>query len=210
MISSPLSLGSSTPLPFSMMNETNPAAEPLIYQCKVSLKGLIPPIWRKFQVSGAVTLYRLHLILQIVMGWSNQHLYQFIIEGVDYSEPPPETAWPPVQDPHRVTLNQVSHQPGHKFIYVYDFGADWQHVIKVDKILPPQPNIDYPLCLSGQRACPPENAGGIFHYTELLEILQDPTHEDYAGVIARLGEDFNPDAFDVNRVNQALREADNL
>lgn len=189
-----------------MTNKAELVVEPLIYQCKVSLKGLIPPIWRKFQVSGEVTLYHLHLILQIVMGWKNQHLYQFIIDGVDYSEPPPDTAWPPVQDPHRVTLNQVIHQPGSKFIYVYDFGADWQHVIKVDSILPPQPDTGYPLCLSGQRACPPENSGGIFHYTELLEIRQDPTHEDYAEVTAGLGEGFDPDAFEVNSVNQALRE----
>lgn len=188
------------------MSDSSQTTGAHVYQGKVSLKGIIPPIWRKFQVAGDTTLYRLHLILQTVMGWHNQHLYRFIIDGIEYMEPPPETAWPPVQDPHRVTLSNVVHEEDSKFIYVYDFGADWQHIISIDRILPAQPEVDHPICLAGQRACPPEECGGIFNYGNLLEIIQDPNHEDYAEARDLLAESFDPEAFEVEQVNRALQK----
>jgi hypothetical protein len=186
--------------------EKDEARPESIFQCRVSLKGMIPPIRRKFQVVGDTTLYRLHLTLQTVMGWQNKHLYRFIIDGVDYSEPPPDIAWPPVQDPHRVTLDQVVPEEDSRFIYIYDYKADWQHVIKVDRRLAPKPDMHYPVCLSGQRACPPEDTNGIFEYMQLLDIFQDPDHDEHTTLINLWGTDFDPDTFDLEQVNQALRQ----
>jgi hypothetical protein len=140
------------------------------------------------------------------MGWQNKHLYRFIINSVEYSEPPPDTAWPPVQDPHRVTLDQVVYEEGSRFIYIYDYKADWQHVIKVDRKLAPKPDMQYPVCLSGRRACPPEDTNGIFEYMQLLDIFGDPDHDDHTAVLKVWGPDFDPDAFDLEKINQALHQ----
>jgi hypothetical protein len=48
-----------------------------MYQLKITLNGINPPIWRRLLVSENITLYKLHHIIQITMGWSNAHLYWF-------------------------------------------------------------------------------------------------------------------------------------
>jgi SAM-dependent methyltransferase len=176
-----------------------------IYQCKVSLKGLIPPIWRKIQVSGDIRLDELHRVLQIVMGWGNYHSYRFIIDGITYGPLDDVFADATVRAAHVVRLSQVAGMEVSRFIYLYDLADDWQHVVKVEKILAPKPGVQYPICLTGQRACPPEECGGIWEYTNLLEILQDPRHPEHREILEPYGGDFDPEAFDLARVNRALQ-----
>ncbi len=174
-----------------------------IYQLKVSLKGFTPSIWRKLQVAGNITLSELHRTLQIVMGWGNYHHYQFIIDGVIYSQP--DSANSTIKAAAETILSQLVHNEGDRFIYLYDLADDWQHVVEVEKILPLKPEVDYPLCLAGQRACPPEECGGILEYSNLLEILQNPEYPDYPEIMEHFGGHFDPEAFDLARVNRALR-----
>jgi tRNA (cmo5U34)-methyltransferase len=174
-----------------------------VYQCKVSLKGLIPAIWRRIQVAGDTRLDEFHRILQTVMGWGNYHLYQFIIDGIVYGEP--AGLGPAVTPASEIKLNQVVQAKGQKFIYIYDLADDWQHVIKIEKILPPEPDVYYPVCLAGQRACPPEECGGIFEYGNLLEILQNPRHPEHREMMEPFGGEFDPEAFDLVPINRALR-----
>jgi tRNA (cmo5U34)-methyltransferase len=173
--------------------------EVLIYQLKISLKGLIPPIWRKIQLQSDVTLPELHRILQIVMGWGNYHPYRFIIDRQTYGEEPN------LKLARETRLSEVVTAAGSKFIYLYDPADDWQHVVKLEKIVSPQAGTSYPLCLAGQRACPPEECGGIWEYTNLLEILKNPEHPEYREMLEQYGGDFDPEAFNVDRVNKALR-----
>ncbi|MFQ5875921.1 MAG: plasmid pRiA4b ORF-3 family protein, partial [Dehalococcoidia bacterium] len=175
-----------------------------IYQLKVTLKGAHPPIWRRIQVPGHFTLDKLHLVLQTAMGWENYHLYQFTVSGVYYSEPSPDD-WREVKDVRRVTLSQVIPGAGSKFIYEYDFGDSWEHGLKVEKILPPESGVRYPVCTAGKRACPPEDCGGIWTYADLLEIIQDPKHEEHEELIEWVGDEFDPDAFDLEGINRELR-----
>ena len=63
-----------------------------IYQLKITLREIRPPIWRRIQVPGVITLHELHLIIQEVMSWWNYHLHQFIIDGVYYTEPDPDAS----------------------------------------------------------------------------------------------------------------------
>ncbi|MBE7552001.1 MAG: methyltransferase [Anaerolineales bacterium] len=176
-----------------------------IYQCKVSLKGLIPPIWRKIQVSGDIRLDEFHRVLQIVMGWGNYHSYRFIIDGAMYGPLGDVFADATVRSAHEVRLSQVAGTEGSRFIYLYDLADDWQHVVKVEKILAPKPGVQYPICRAGQRACPPEECGGIWEYTNLLEILQDPRHPEHREIVEPYGGDFDPEVFDLVRVNRALQ-----
>lgn len=99
-----------------------------IYQLKVTLKHSKPPIWRRLLVPSDITLARLHKIIQVAMGWWDYHLHQFIIGGEYYGVPSSEYGdWLEMRDERRFRLNQIS--PGGKFVYEYDFGDSWEHVI---------------------------------------------------------------------------------
>jgi hypothetical protein len=177
-----------------------PPAEP-IYQLKISLKGLLPPIWRRIQVSSNLHLASLHQVFQIAMGWGQYQPYYFIIHGIRYGQPVLDG----VKNAQQTRLAEVVETEGYKFIYLYDPADDWQHVVKVEKIIPPEPGIYYPRCLAGSRACPPEECGGIWEYTHLLEIIQNPTHTEYHEMMEHFGGHFDPEDFDPERVNRALR-----
>jgi len=185
-------------------------ANETVYQLKVTLKESKPPIWRQFHVSGNVTLHRLHLILQDVMGWTNSHLYRFDIGGVQYSIPDPvEDAFNELHlvDSRRTKLSKVAPREKARFAYEYDFGDSWEHEILVEKILPPEPSAQHPVCLAGERACPPEDCGGIWGYDEVLEVIRDPLHEEYDRMMEWLGGSFDPEEFDIDRVNRWLRRS---
>jgi hypothetical protein len=51
----------------------------------VTLDGIRPSIWRRIQVRRDITLFKLYKILQVVMGWQDYHLHQFVINGECYS-----------------------------------------------------------------------------------------------------------------------------
>lgn len=179
------------------------AAVSQVHQLKITLKGIRPPIWRRIQVPSTTTLAQLHLLLQGVMGWSNYHLHEFIIDGEHYGEASPDD-YEPTQPEARVVLGKMFPEAGWKFRYWYDFGDDWTHDILVEKILPADPAQIYPQCLTGKRACPPEDCGGPYGYQELLEILKDPSDPEHQERLEWLGGDFDPEAFDLDEVNRFL------
>ena len=74
----------------------------------------------------------------------------------------------------------------------------------MEKIISPTPKVHYPRCLEGERACPPEDCGGILGYKDLLEILKNPEDPEYETTLEWLG-DFDPNAFDIEAVNHELR-----
>ncbi len=174
-----------------------------VYQMKVWLTDIKPLIWRRFLVTGDQILYRLHLILQTVMGWEDYHLYEFIIDETEYGEPDEEYQ-PDIEYARKTTLNQVLHSQGQRFRYTYDYGDNWEHEIELEKISEPKPIAFYPVCLDGERACPPEDVGGVSGYEDLLGIIQDPEHEEYDDMVSWI-EDLNQEAFDVRSVNKELR-----
>ena len=69
--------------------------------------------------------------------------------------------------------DQVIKQEKSKFSYTYDFGDSWEHSILVEKILPKEPKVSYPLCIKAKRACPPEDCGGAWGYMEFLSAMQE-------------------------------------
>ncbi len=174
-----------------------------IYQIHVSVMGIEPPIWRRIQVPGDITLEELHDVLQVVMSWWDYHLHQFIIEGTYYGVPHPDYM-AEMRDEAEARLNEVADE-GSQFTYEYDFGDSWQHLLKVEKVLEPEPGRRYPVCIDGQRAAPPEDVGGIWGYEQYVEVMVDPDHPDYEEHLEWRGE-FDPEAFDLEEVNAALRE----
>jgi hypothetical protein len=107
-------------------------------------------------------------------------------------------------DERQVRLHQVLGRVGAKAIYIYDFGDGWEHGMVLEKRLPVDPSLAYPACTGGQRACPPEDCGGIPGFYELLEAIQDPKHERHEELLDWVGEEYDPEAFSMEAVNRAL------
>lgn len=174
------------------------------YQFRVDLAETDPPIWRQFVVPWGITLHRLHLILQQVMGWTNSHLYSFRIGSEEYGEPDPDNEVN-FRNSKRTKLEQLNIAKGRAFLYEYDFGDTWIHRLVVEDIFEPDSVHRYPVCLAGERACPPEDCGGPFGYARLLGIISNPEHEEYQDMVDWLGGQFFPSRFSLKKVNQHLK-----
>jgi len=175
-----------------------------IYQIKVTLRGSKPPIWRRIQVRSDITLAKLQRILEVVMGWEDYHLHQFTVGRTYYGVPHPDYGLE-MRDEKRVKLSQIVRGEGFRFGYEYDFGDSWEHILLVEKVLPPEPDQYYPVCVKGRLACPPEDVGGIWGYYSFLEAIQDPKHPDHGDYLEWIGGEFHPEAFDLEAINKGLR-----
>ncbi len=175
-----------------------------IYQLKITLQNTKPPIWRRLQVRASMTLPLLHDTIQVAMGWTDSHLHQFIIGGVEYGLPDPELG-DDMRSEQRVKLDRVVTTEKDRFVYEYDFGDSWTHIILLEKILPVEPDVHYPRCLAGKRACPPEDVGGVWGYAEFLEAIRSSDHPEHEDMLEWCGGAFDPEAFSLDEINQALR-----
>jgi hypothetical protein len=184
------------------------AVHPRVYQLKISLMETDPPIWRRLRVPGSTTLSRLDRIIQTAMGWTNSHLHTFTVGGVLYSDPDPE--WEiEVKDERRARLGQIATEEGEAFVYEYDLGDSWRHQVLVEEVQIGSDVAEGPVCLAGERACPPEDCGGVQGYYETLECLRNPRHPEYEDtktwIESMAGGPFDPDTFDIEAVNAVLK-----
>lgn len=160
-----------------------PASERL-YQFKMTLKDIKPPIWRRIQVKDC-SLDKLHEHIQTCMGWTNSHLHQFTINGVIHGDPQLlcegwQDETPPVNS-LRIRISKIVPEDGKPFgsEYEYDFGDCWEHEVLFEGCLQAEKGCRYPICVEGERACPPEDVGGVGGYQEYLETLSDPDHDEW-------------------------------
>jgi len=180
------------------------------YQLKIELEGVSPPIWRRVLVPGNISLGRLHAVIQLVMGWDNDHLHQFIIDKQAYSDPDFELneagGAPRVLNEIKTLLKEIAPRAGKVLVYEYDFGDSWTHRIKVEKILNQGPITGSAVqCIDGARACPPEDCGGVWGYEDLLQALKDPKHAGHESTLEWLGEEFDPEGFELEKINTFLK-----
>ncbi len=172
-----------------------------IWQLRIVLREIDPPVWRRVLVRSTTTLAELHAILQDVMGWQNYHLWEFIIGSNHYEAPDPDATG---RDATKVKIKDLNLEIGDTFEYVYDPGDDWEHDIVVEDRLAAEPDQAYPACTGGARACPPEDAGGPHRYAEILEIMQNPEHPEFRETADWLADSFHPEAFDLRTTNRIL------
>jgi hypothetical protein len=176
-----------------------------IYQFKVVLIGISPPIWRRLQVADC-TLAQFHRVLQVVMGWENYHLYMFRIGGRKYGPPDPDGLHDlDMVDAKRKRISASKLRVGKTFTYVYDFGDDWQHKVLLEAIVMPGVDATYPRCLAGERRCPPEDVGGFVGYAHYLEAIFDPNHAAHAENMMWRGP-FDAEEFSLEKINQNLAQ----
>lgn len=179
-----------------------------LFELKVTLKGVRPPIWRRLVVPLTTRLDDLHFVLQRVMGWYDGHLHQFMgSDGTRYGRYDEE--WdtdPDVRDEQQYRLADLVCDKGDRFIYEYDFGDGWEHLVQLVKIVPPTEAVSHPLCLKGRRRCPPEDCGGPWGYMNLLSVLDDPKHPEHEELLEWAGGKIDPDEFDLDLINELLSQ----
>lgn len=179
-----------------------------IYQLRISIVDISPEIWRRIQVREC-TLERLHEHIQLAYGWWNYHLHQFMVGDRRYGDP-----WLlddgfgdfEIEDSTQTKLRDIVPEDGRRFRfnYQYDFGDGWVFEILFEGCLEAKKGERYPICLEGERACPPEDVGGVGGYFEYCEAMADPTHEDHQDLMAWRGP-YDPEAFDPVKTTKKMR-----
>lgn len=155
-------------------------------------------------ISGKKTFEELHEAIQIMGNWGNYHLYRFDCGNGLAIERPNEDFPSVAADPRKTRLSQVFGHGTKNIHYNYDFGDDWELLIKLETISSEGPSI--PVCLAGKRSFPPEDCGGYPGYVRLLDILCDKKNPEYERKIEWLGGSFNPEECDLNAINQELKK----
>jgi hypothetical protein len=185
---------------------------PTVHQLKITLQGAKPPLWRRILVPSDATLEFVHGIIQAAFGWEGFHLHRFedsrgqqwgdLSRGGGYFG----GGYSGEED---AVLGKVARAEGTALTYVYDFGDDWHHRIEVEKILPADPAVSYPICTGGRRAAPPaEDIGGAWGLNEIVSLVAHPEEEvpehweDLVGHLRESG--WDPAAFDQGELNEAL------
>lgn len=175
-----------------------------VYQFKITLDGVEPAIWRRIQVPSLYSFWDLHVAIQDAMGWQDCHLHQFSVPDASTGElltigipgmelfeddEPTPAGWD-------FRISESFSASNATALYEYDFGDGWQHAVVLEDILTCDEGVDYPCCVAGERACPPEDVGGVFGYEDFLKAIADPDHEQHVEVLEWAGGAFDPEAFD--------------
>lgn len=181
------------------MNGEEIMREERFYQLKIRLLGIEPEIWRRFSVPASISLDRLHDVIQIVMGWNDSHLYEFTIGKKRYTEFPESRLDGLVCGRYR--LGDLIKKEGRTFLYRYDFGDGWEHELTLEDSHFVEPVM---LCFEGERACPPEDVGGVPGYYEFCRAVKDPAHEDHEELLEWVGGEYDGEYFDRTGINWML------
>ena len=171
-----------------------------IYVLKVELKCVHPSIWRRIQLPGFFTLSNLHEVLQVAMGWADSHQHSFTIGRIEYRKPESDVDGElGFRDETTSSLDELHLEPKHTFSYLYDFDDSWEHIVTVEQILDGAEvaarHRRTAQCLEGNRACPPEDCGGVSGYERLLKALNDPKNPKH---------DICPESFDIESINRNM------
>ena len=176
-----------------------------IHELEISLCEIEPRVWRRFAVRSNITLAKLHDIVQVVMGWMDSHLHQFVTnDDTHYAPLSPygDPDWDErVSNSGKVRVHDVLPTKGAQLLYQYDFGDGWEHDVILEALLPPGNDGRYPIVEAGRRACPPEDVGGIHGYAHFLEVLANPKHPEHQDMLEWVGKPVDPASFDVTQAN---------
>lgn len=187
-------------------------ASPNAIQLHTSLDDITPLIWRRLIVPSHFNLRELHLILQAAFGWMEAHLHEFEIGGLRYGDAEHANAENATGDARtfeerEVMLCDFTREPGTSFKYMYDFGDNWIHTVRLEKRVALDLLPKVASCVEGARARPPEDVGGTSGYERFLGALGDPEHEDHRDMKRWCGGHFDPAWFDLALVNKDLAQA---
>ena len=132
------------------------------YQLKITIKGSKPPIWRRIIIPERITFYDLDNIIQALFGWTHSHLFEFYLKEWGSRFTDDETM--DMDDNSADACVDMWIEEGDTFSYTYDFGDNWEHTIKVEKIV--EYDKRYPIVLKYKGSNMIEDCGGIWGFEE--------------------------------------------
>jgi hypothetical protein len=176
---------------------------PTVLQLRIDLEEVDPAIWRRLLVPSGIRLAKLHDIFQVAMGWTDSHLHAFTIGDRRYGMHIDDFLDNELDEKKFTVLKALGDE--RRFRYEYDFGDDWQHHVLVEDIIKVPAELPFAVCLDGQRSCPPEDCGGPYGYANLLNAIEDPGHEEHDEYIEWVGDDFDPEEFNLATTNVILQ-----
>ena len=165
-----------------------------IVRLRIDLDEVEPRVRRRIEVPLEITLDDLHTAIQIAMGWTDSHLYEFRVGRTAYGIPDPDWGFSEhkVLPAKKTRLTEILTGKRKSFAYIYDFGDDWQHTIRAEAITSANSVTLYPRLVDGEGRCPPEDVGGAWGYAEFLEAIADPKHEQHSELLGWCGGSFDP------------------
>ncbi len=184
----------------------------LIFHAEVTLDGIAPPITRTLELPQTLNLAELHEVLQAAFGWTDSHLHEFVIGGLSFGAP--ETDDGGYEGSRRTfeatDVHLYDFRTGYgraiELSYIYDFGDNWVHTVAL-KLVQGDDQTKRPCCIGGSRSGPPEDSGGTQGYSDLVDVLKDPSNEEYKEMRRWVGRKFDPEYFDLEATNKAIRLA---
>lgn len=100
-----------------------------IYQLEVTLRDSGPAIWRRLLVPGEISFRDFHQVLQVAIGWENEHLYEFKVGKRYFGEPEPKSRMVLIpnrtEDAGAVRLSDITPRARTAFTYLYDMSDSW-------------------------------------------------------------------------------------
>jgi len=180
-----------------------------VYRFKIILRDTDPVIWRRIETQD-VTLGKLHELIQTAMSWTDSHLHQFEIAGARYADPRLLLdGWGDFDaiDYSGIRISDLVTKHGAKLRigYEYDFGDGWQHEIILEAVTESEPGIKYLRCVAGERACPPEDIGGVYGFADYVEAITNPRHSEYRDSLDWNGP-FDPAKFNAATATRRMRK----
>jgi hypothetical protein len=178
-----------------------------VYQFKIVLEDIEPPVWRRIQIPSTYSFWDLHIAIQDAMGWTDTHLHEFVLpepkSGRDLRIGIPDEDLASDSDTLPGWKKKISAffiKENTEIEYTYDFGDNWIHSVIFERSLPPEEGTGYPKCIGGERACPPEDCGGPDGYQDFLEAIMDPNDHRHDELLDWVDGDFSPEEFDCAEV----------
>lgn len=181
-----------------------------VVSVRIELEEVRPKIWRRVVVPVSISLEILHYVVQIAFGWWNYHLWQFEINDDRFTIPDDE-----LEDPYEdgrqfdavdFDLEWVIEKGVKRFSYLYDFGDHWVHDITLGEVEVSEARLSHPILVGGARCRPPEDVGGVYGFYEFVEIMKNPSHEEYEDYKRWYGCEYDPELFDREKVSKDLKQ----
>ncbi|SMO37458.1 pRiA4b ORF-3-like protein [Saccharicrinis carchari] len=179
-----------------------------VYQFKIELLDIFPTIWRRILVPADYNFWDLHMAIQDAMGWTGSHLHHFEIKGKGKRRMS-SVGVPNFYNMHElpeifpgweISMHKYFNDLGEEAKYMYDYGDGWVHSVKLEGFIFREKKVKYPHCIGGERACPPEDCGGVPGYQEVIETLSNPYHSRHRDMRIWVGENWDAEKFNPSKV----------
>ena len=168
---------------------------------RIELTNVKPPVWRKVTVPSNMPLSSFHELIQVVMGWENEHLHAFRTRKRCIQE----------NEEFALAVGDLLEKEGSTFAYEYDFGDGWVHKITLQKMESTDPFDRAIRVLGGKGACPPEDIGGPWIYSRMVALWLSGDRKrlesefaERAGLL--LDDDFDPAYFDLEETRANVED----